>query len=81
MSGAPDSPAADRNGQLIASCITLGILGSVGLGLVAVGWQLKDFGDVGTPLGVVVGALANSLTSPSGIANVLRAANTTGDKS
>lgn len=70
---ADKSSAADVNGQLIAALTTLIILGIIGIGLVVVGWALRDFKEVGIPLGVVVGALANSLTSPTGIGNVIRA--------
>jgi hypothetical protein len=66
-------PAADVNGQLITAVLIVLVLGGLGGGMLYVGAQLKDLKEVGLGLGTIIGALANALTSPSGIASVLRA--------
>lgn len=62
-------PPADANGQLIVSLAIVVILGGIGVGLIFTG--LKTEG--AAILGSIVGALANALTAPTGIGNVLRA--------
>lgn len=66
----PAPPAAEANGQLIVSLATVVILGALGGGLMVGG--LKTEG--AAILGSIVGALANSLNSPTGIGNVIRGA-------
>lgn len=63
-------PAAEANGQLIVALTTVLILGALGGGLIALG--LKTEG--AAILGSIVGALANSLNSPTGVGNVIRTA-------
>lgn len=67
---AANPPAAEANGQLIVALTTVLILGGLG-GLLMVG-GLKTEG--AAILGSIVGALANSLNSPTGIGNVIRGA-------
>lgn len=66
----PKPPAADANGQLIVSLAIVLVLGALGGGLILVGMKAEGYAVLGT----IVGALANSLTAPTGIGNVLRSA-------
>lgn len=68
----PKPPAADANGQLIVSLATVIILGALGGGLILAGMKTEG----AAILGSIVGALANSLNSPTGIGNVIRGAAT-----
>lgn len=68
-------PAADRNGQLIVSCSTVGVLGLLGVGLLVVIYQQAGLAASGfVAFGTIIGILGNSLNSPSGIGNVIRSA-------
>lgn len=55
--------------QFIVALVTVIVLGLLGGGLIFVGWQTGKADDIA--LGVIVGALANSLAPPSGIAKVI----------
>lgn len=72
----PKPPAADVNGQLIVSVVIVLVLGLLGGGLLLVGYELKDLDKATVGVATIIGALANSLTAPTGVANVLRAGKT-----
>jgi len=75
----PKPPAADTNGQLIVSLAIVVVLGLVGIGLIIAGCLTKDWSSLAGGIGTVIGALANALTAPTGIANVLRATTATAE--
>lgn len=77
--GAPPVPAAEANGQLIVSLTIVVILGLMGLGLIVSGVITREWGVLGGGIGTVIGALANALTAPTGIGNVLRATGAAAD--
>lgn len=66
-------PAADVNGQLIASTFIVAVLGILGVGLLISACITKDWTQAGVALGAVIGSLGNALTAPTGVGNVLRA--------
>jgi multisubunit Na+/H+ antiporter MnhG subunit len=67
---------ADKNGQLIVSSAIVGVLGTLGMGLIVSAVLMKDWTQAGIAIGTIVGALGNALTAPSGIGNVIRSAKT-----
>lgn len=68
-------PAADANGQLIVALAIVIVLGLLGGGLVIAGVLDKtSWAALAGIIGTIAGALAQALTAPSGIGNVIRSA-------
>jgi hypothetical protein len=65
--------AAETNGQLIVSLTIVIVLGLLGGGLIVAGALGNQWAALAGIIGTIAGALAQALTAPSGIANVLRA--------
>lgn len=73
-SAAPPVAAAEANGQLIVSLAIVSVLGVLGVGLIIAGCLTGGWATLGTGIGTTIGALANALTAPTGVANAIRAA-------
>lgn len=71
-------PAADANGQLIVSLAIVGAMTIMGVGLLVAGLISDKWEILGTGVGTLIGALANALTAPSGISNVVRSIRSAG---
>ena len=70
------TPPPGRDSQAVVAIITVCGMIILGVALIVGAWLMKDGMVAGMCIGAVgtlVGALANSLNSPTGVANVLRA--------
>lgn len=74
-----DTPTQDSSNQLIVALSIVGVLGMLGLGLIIGGVITKQWGEFGTGIGAVIGALGTALNAPTGISTVIKAASKQND--